>query len=64
MNPWDKKKESGFEDDPRKSSLPCRHPEHDPPGHMVIPRGKIYRHVCPSCGMELVLRPPEVMMKA
>ena len=56
------KRESGFEDDPR--GVLCRHPEHAPPGHMVIPPGEIYRHVCPACGRESVLRPPQVFMKA
>ena len=56
MGTWDKDRKSGFEDDP--APKPCRHNEHDPPGHMVIPEGKIYRHICPGCGAEMVLRPP------
>lgn len=40
-------KESGFEDDPIQ--LPCTHSEHDLPRHLVIPQGKVYRHVCPKC---------------
>ena len=31
----------------------CIHPEHNPPTHMVYPRGK-YRHVCPGCRHETV----------
>ena len=31
----------------------CLHPEHNPPTHMVYPRGK-YRHVCPGCRHETV----------
>jgi hypothetical protein len=27
----------------------CMDPSHDPPTHMVIPKGKGYRHVCPRC---------------
>lgn len=27
---------------------PCRHPQHDPPGHMVWKPG-VYQHVCPGC---------------
>lgn len=27
----------------------CRHPEHDPPGHIVLEDG-IYEHECPACG--------------
>ncbi len=50
------KKESGFEDDQRQT--PCVSSQHNPPSHMVIPPGKVYRHVCPSCGREVILRPP------
>ena len=28
---------------------PCFHPEHNPPGMIVLPAGT-YRHTCPSCG--------------
>ena len=44
------KEKSGFENDPRFILKPCMHPVHNPPGHIVIPAGKILRHVCPSCG--------------
>lgn len=27
----------------------CRHPSHNPPGHMVFQPG-VYEHVCPGCG--------------
>lgn len=27
----------------------CRHPEHNPPGMIVLPDG-LYEHVCPGCG--------------
>lgn len=27
----------------------CRHPDHDPPKHMVWSPG-VYEHECPSCG--------------
>ena len=43
-----KKEESGFFDLPQHKM--CNHPDHNPPSHMVIPYGKGYRHVCPSCG--------------
>lgn len=32
----------------RKRQGECRHPEHDPPSHMVYPLGE-YEHVCPGC---------------
>lgn len=38
----------------------CKHPEHEPPTHLVIPEGHGYRHVCPSCGMQRTLIPPQI----
>lgn len=50
-NPHEK---SHFEDeDPQQI---CRHREHNPPSHMVIPHGKRYVHICPGCGFRCVLR--------
>lgn len=46
---------SGFEDIPKTEI--CRHPEHEPPSHMLIPPGKQYRHVCPGCGRKTIIRP-------
>lgn len=53
------KKQSGFEpvDNEWDVTKPCTHPEHQPPGYMVIPAGKQYRHVCPGCGHEIVIHP-------
>ena len=28
----------------------CSSPFHYPPSYIVIPEGKIYKHVCPDCG--------------
>jgi len=56
------KKESGFEDLPVEER--CLHASHEPPAHMVIPSGKIYRHVCPGCGHEVVLRPRNIHWSA
>lgn len=51
----------GFEDDPASAWVkPCQHKEHKPPSHLVIPEGKIYRHICPACGVQVVLRPPKI----
>lgn len=44
----------GFED-ASKRIVPCRHPGHKPPDMLVIPAGKVYRHICPGCGMEIEL---------
>lgn len=51
----EKPRRSGFEDVPLPQR--CRHPEHEPPSHLYIPPGKQYRHICPGCGRESVLRP-------
>lgn len=68
-----KKEESGLEPDPLyedkdKSSIwiskvrECRSPEHDPPGHLVIPQGQQYRHVCPHCGEVRIIRNSIIFM--
>lgn len=53
------KEQSGFEDDmtPKR----CLHPEHQPPSHLFIPQGKVYRHVCPSCGFVMRIKPVEII---
>jgi hypothetical protein len=51
-------KKGGFFDLPKIEQ--CRHPEHNPPGHIHIPQGKGYRHVYPACGAESVLIPPQI----
>lgn len=53
----EKNKKSGFFDLPDHKR--CRHPEHQPPSHMVIPPGKGYRHVCPGCGKVTVIIPQQ-----
>jgi predicted RNA-binding Zn-ribbon protein involved in translation (DUF1610 family) len=51
------KRKSGFEDENIWwTGLICRHRQHDPPMHIAITSGKIYRHICPGCGRETVLR--------
>ena len=49
----EKKRKGGFHkvqgelwDDAKKR---CRHPEHKPPGHIVLQPGT-YEYVCPGCG--------------
>lgn len=52
------RKRGGFEDDPEpKAGGYCNHPEHVPPTHLYVPAGKRYRHICPACGQETVIRP-------
>lgn len=47
---FDRKKTSGFEDDPECAEYnPCASYSHNPPTGLVVPRGKRYRHVCPGC---------------
>lgn len=50
------KNKSGFEDD-KLWGKACQHPSHNPPNHIHIPVGKIYRHVCPCCGEQQVIKP-------
>jgi hypothetical protein len=56
----DSEKKSGFFDLPQQDI--CRDKEHNPPSHICIPQGKGYRHVCPSCGKETVIIPPQVRL--
>lgn len=49
------KKQSGLEDDPWVMNQ-CIDPSHNPPNMICIPQGKIYRHICPRCGKESILR--------
>lgn len=55
-------RKGGFEDIPVQER--CLNPSHQPPSHMVIPAGKQYRHICPGCGFEIVMRPPMITMRA
>jgi predicted RNA-binding Zn-ribbon protein involved in translation (DUF1610 family) len=58
-----KQKQSGFEDDPSRMNY-CQHPSHHPPNHMVIPAGQQYRHICPSCGKESVIKSNAITCEA
>ena len=60
---WGAKPIGGFEDIPESDwPKPCRHPQHEPPTHIVIPSGKRYRHICPGCDRELAIYPSEVYL--
>jgi hypothetical protein len=37
--------------------IPCPHPGHEPPSHMVFPPGT-YEHVCPACGHKTIFTVP------
>lgn len=37
---------------------PCRHPEHNPPGNIVLQHGR-YEYTCPGCGSVTVVVVPE-----
>ena len=43
----------------RDEKPPCRHPGHNPPGHMVYQPG-MYEYTCPACGKKQVFRAPLV----
>lgn len=38
---------------------PCRHPQHNPPGYIVLSPG-VYEHVCPGCGKSITFTVPYV----
>lgn len=40
----------------------CKDLAHEPPTHLCIPQGKCYIHVCPRCGAEKILMPPQVSL--
>lgn len=56
----DSTRKGGFEPIPNgpKGLVPCPSPQHNPPTHLCIPSGMQYRHICPVCGREQVLRSP------
>jgi hypothetical protein len=37
----------------------CFHPEHNPPGHIVLKPG-LYEYTCPGCGRSVMIRIPEI----
>lgn len=52
-----KERVSGFEPIPEhEMQKPCTGGEHNPPTHLWIPPGQQYRHICPACGHETILR--------
>jgi hypothetical protein len=53
----------GIESIPKAEEV-CRHPQHEPPGMMVIPPGKQFHHVCPGCGYEATIRGSQATMSA
>lgn len=59
------KEKGGFEDDDIYDDKfkPCMHPSHNPPMHLYIPPGKRYRHICPGCGMTIILRTPIITVR-
>jgi len=44
----------GFE--PLTEELICISPFHNPPQGLFIPFGAQYKHTCPSCGYEIIIR--------
>lgn len=54
-----KRKQGGMEPIPAHQR-PCNSPEHSPPTHLCIPEGMQYRHICPACGAEYVMRGSQV----
>lgn len=61
-SPTEEKRVGGLEPIP-DHERPCVSPQHLPPMHIHIPYGMQYRHICPSCGNEIVLRSSEVYFR-
>ena len=60
-HPWKTERpKGGFEPIPGYQR-PCCHPEHKPPMHLWIPPGQQYRHVCPACGMVVIIRGSDII---
>lgn len=57
-------KRGGFEPATPRGEPPCSHPQHRPPMHLWVPPGTQYRHICPACGFEAVLRHSGVRFSA
>jgi len=47
---------SHTEDDDVVIPKPCLSREHNPPGHLYVPPGKVHIHVCPMCGYTVKIR--------
>jgi len=45
----------------RQFQPPCEHPQHHPPGMMVIT--KPMKWVCPACGKSVIVFPPMMRME-
>ena len=45
----------------KDAPIPCAHPEHDPPAHMVYEKGATYEYTCPACGKSVEFTIPLIM---
>lgn len=43
--------------------MPCQHPEHNPPGNIVLPAGR-HTWECPACGQRTVVSSPVVVCES
>jgi len=46
---------------PEKKPEPCPHPEHNPPGMIVLPPG-LHTYQCPGCNKIITFRVPKVSL--
>jgi hypothetical protein len=44
-----------------EAKMPCIHPEHNPPTHIVLEPG-LYEYECPGCGRKITFSVPAIMM--
>jgi len=40
---------------------PCLDPAHNPPAHIALEPGAIYKYICPSCGSKSVISSPIIL---
>lgn len=60
---YKEEKRSGFIDDVDGLKKSCTDIDHNPPMFIHIPCGKIYRHICPSCKKETLIKRPNIKYK-
>jgi hypothetical protein len=53
---WDRFWKESNEKKESEYQKPCLSPSHNPPTHLYIPAGEVYRHYCKSCGAEFIIR--------
>lgn len=59
LNEYGERYGGGLEKISGPPAPPCRHPGHNPPGHIVLEPGT-YRYTCPGCGASVTFTVPAI----